>query len=595
MAARQNLSGAAFAGPATGPTPAFGDSGANFATTAFVANATRGVTTISTSGGTTTLTQAQASAPVLVVTGTLTAAAVIVVPNTGLFTVANRTTGAFALTVKTAAGTGANVTQGTTDYFVADGANVVMGDSDLAGAVITAGTVDSTPVGSKQPSTGAFTSLSASTSFTLGAGTVPAGTAGNVFPSATLNAPAGWFRVFTYQTAGVKRWDLGTSGDAETGGNAGSIFFLNAFDDAGNFLNNLFNAYRNTGVFSINNVQILAGTIAGAAISNSTASTPAAGDSSGALATTAFVNGAVDGLATFSTTGATTTLTQAQYSAAALIVTGALTSNAVLVVPNSGISTFINRTSGAFSLTVKTAAGTGTAVAQGYARTLIADGTNVVPSNNDLAAPGPIGQSTPAAASFTALTLGSNAAAGTSTFNGQAGAARVTTFYTAGSKRWDVGVNGGAEAGSNLGSDFYWARYNDSGVVIDNPLTINRGSGVVAATSLATTAYLYASGATGLTAAGTTQATGYAINRSISVFTTVAAGAGATLPNVAPQSLSSTVMAEFTVVNAGANALLLYPASGLAINALAANAALSVAAGATIRGFQASTTAYRFG
>ena len=83
-------------------------------------------------------------------------------------------------------------------------------------------------------------------------------------------------------------------------------------------------------------------------------------------------------MATLSTTGGTTTLTQAQYAAAALSVTGALASNAILVVPNSGIITVINRTSGAFTLTVKTASGTGVSVAQGMGRYLIADGTNVV-------------------------------------------------------------------------------------------------------------------------------------------------------------------------------------------------------------------------
>lgn len=486
--------------------------------------------------------------------------------------------------------------------------------------------------------------LSASTSFTVGGNAAPAGTTGNAFPFTLINAPPAWYRVITYQSTGSKRWDLGTTGGGEPGGNAGSDFFLNGFaDDGSTLIGTVFYATRASNKLTINNIESTAGTINGTAIggtapssgafSSLTAPTAAAGDNSTNVATTAFVNTAVDGVATLSTTGGTTTLTQAQYSAAVVIVTGALTSNAVLVVPSSGITTFINRTTGAFTLTVKTAAGTGVSVLQGYARNLVADGTNVVAEQSDfsggrvegspvgaaspstgafttlsasgtvsgagfvalLAAPGPIGSTTPSTAAFTALTLGASAAAGSFAFNGPAGAARVTTFYTAGSKRWDVGTNGGSEAGSNLGSDFYWARYNDSGVVIDNPLTINRGSGIVAATSLATTAYLYASGATGLTAAGTTQATGYAINRSISVFTTVAAGAGATLPNVAPQSLSSTVMAEFTVTNAGANALLLYPASGLAINALAANAALSVAAGATVRGFQASTTSYRFG
>lgn len=125
----------------TGATPALGDSSTNAATTAFVTNAVSGVLTLSTTGGTTTLTQAQASMPVLIVTGALTSNAAVVVPNTGVYAAFNRTTGAFSLTIKTAAGTGIGVTQGTSDYLLADGANVVMGDTDLAGTNISASTV----------------------------------------------------------------------------------------------------------------------------------------------------------------------------------------------------------------------------------------------------------------------------------------------------------------------------------------------------------------------------------------------------------------------------------------------------------------------
>ena len=116
----------------------------------------------------------------------------------------------------------------------------------------------------------------------------------------------------------------------------------------------------------------------------------------------------------------------------------------------------------------------------------------------------------------------------------------------------------------------------------------------VTATTLTSTAYRYSSGATGLSAAGTTQATATAITKTNSVFATVAAGAGAVLPNLPPVTVGGGLtFAEFHVFNAGANALLLYPATGGTINALAANAALSVAAGAAVRGVQNSATNYR--
>lgn len=61
--------------------------------------------------------------------------------------------------------------------------------------------------------------------------------------------------------------------------------------------------------------------------------------------------------------------------------TGVLTGNINLIVPSvTKLGVFYNNTSGAFSLTVKTAAGTGVVVAQGQRRLLYCDGTNVVPA-----------------------------------------------------------------------------------------------------------------------------------------------------------------------------------------------------------------------
>jgi hypothetical protein len=76
----------------------------------------------------------------------------------------------------------------------------------------------------------------------------------------------------------------------------------------------------------------------------------------------------------------------------------------------------------------------------------------------------------------------------------------------------------------------------------------------------------------GLSAAGTTQGTATAITKQTNEFTTVAASSGARLP--------SPEQGEFIfVANAGANALSVYPATGHSINALAANAAFSLAVG----------------
>lgn len=70
--------------------------------------------------------------------------------------------------------------------------------------------------------------------------------------------------------------------------------------------------------------------------------------------------------------------------------------------------------------------------------------------------------------------------------------------------------------------------------------------------------------ASALTATGTTQGTGYAINAGAVVFGTVASGAGATLP-------SCEISDEVYVYNGGANSLTVYPDTSSQINAVAVN------------------------
>lgn len=78
----------------------------------------------------------------------------------------------------------------------------------------------------------------------------------------------------------------------------------------------------------------------------------------------------------------------------------------------------------------------------------------------------------------------------------------------------------------------------------------------------------------GLTAAGTTQANAYVIKRRVNVFSTVASGAGAVLPS------SDAAGVQIEIWNNGANALLIYPGRGGAIDALGTNTAFSLGAGA---------------
>lgn len=152
-------------------TPTTGDSSTAAATTAFVSNANDGVVTIGVTGGPLTLTAAQYGVATLLFTGTLTSNSTITVPNAGVWTIANRTTGAFTLTIKTAAGAGDLVSQGFNAYVAADGVNVIDVHTDYNASTITGSTINSTAIGATAASSGAFTTLSA-TGLVSGAGIV---------------------------------------------------------------------------------------------------------------------------------------------------------------------------------------------------------------------------------------------------------------------------------------------------------------------------------------------------------------------------------------------------------------------------------------
>ena len=77
-------------------------------------------------------------------------------------------------------------------------------------------------------------------------------------------------------------------------------------------------------------------------------------------------------------TTADVTLSAAQARARYLKTTGTLTGNRSLIVPNNGDWYVYNGNGGAYTLTVKTSAGTGIVVKQGERAHVYADGTNVV-------------------------------------------------------------------------------------------------------------------------------------------------------------------------------------------------------------------------
>ncbi|MFV3413228.1 phage tail protein [Pseudomonas nitroreducens] len=110
-----------------------------------------------------------------------------------------------------------------------------------------------------------------------------------------------------------------------------------------------------------------------------TAPNPAQGDLSTRLATTSYVRNLVTGSMSKSVAGGIdVTLTADEVGYGMLTFTGALTANINVIVPNVYRQWVVhNRTTGAFSLTLKTAAGTGVAVSQGRQRMLVCNTVDV--------------------------------------------------------------------------------------------------------------------------------------------------------------------------------------------------------------------------
>ena len=87
--------------------------------------------------------------------------------------------------------------------------------------------------------------------------------------------------------------------------------------------------------------------------------------------------------ASVSVTTADVTLTAEQARARYLTITGVLTANRSVIVPNDWEGIVFCNNTGAFTTTIKTSAGTGIVVAQTKRAIMLADGTNVVRVTED--------------------------------------------------------------------------------------------------------------------------------------------------------------------------------------------------------------------
>lgn len=82
-------------------------------------------------------------------------------------------------------------------------------------------------------------------------------------------------------------------------------------------------------------------------------------------------------IAAVSISTANVTLTAAQARCKIIVLSGTLTGDRSLIVPDRGVWIVDDNTSGSFTVTVKTASGTGATTTQGAASVFFADGTNV--------------------------------------------------------------------------------------------------------------------------------------------------------------------------------------------------------------------------
>jgi hypothetical protein len=140
-----------------------------------------------------------------------------------------------------------------------------------------------------------------------------------------------------------------------------------------------------------------------------TAPTQPLGDTSTKIANDEFVQKTVGGFLSKSVAGAANvSLTPVEAGNGIIELTGAITANIAVIVPVSPTRDwiFINHTSGAFEVTIKTAAGTGVVVDQGTSINVYTDGTNV--DYNTTKVTRPLGESSTRTASteFTQKTVG---------------------------------------------------------------------------------------------------------------------------------------------------------------------------------------------
>ena len=139
---------------------------------------------------------------------------------------------------------------------------------------------------------------------------------------------------------------------------------------------------------------------------------------------------------------------------------------------------------------------------------------------------------------------------------------------------YQTGFSGRAEFGT-IGDDNFTLKVSSDGSTWRDAMKVVASTGRIAFKAIAT----------GISAAGTNQGTATVLSKSINAVSTVGSGQGVQLPT--PEAGEVLLIA-----NQGANSLSVYPASGHTINALSANAALSMATDTRKLFFAATSSAW---
>ncbi len=266
--------------------------------------------------------------------------------------------------------------------------------------------------------------LKAATDYTGGNLKIGADTlAGAAF--VTVDAAAGQNRGMVYQTAGVKRWQVGVDATAETGANAGSNYVFNRYADDGTLLGQAFTLDRVGGFATLPSGLLTIG--------NDNLATPAR----------IWMNGAAlqQKKIQFQTAGKG----RWEVGCDADVESGG----------DAGSS---------FYLYSMTDAGAAKMRVFQVRRT---DGVAQLYSGG--------------------LFIGSDTLSGAAQciLDNAGGGGRNFVMQTAGKNRWTVQANAAAETGSNAGSDFVIAAYGDNGANISIPITISRANGAITCAPIA--------------------------------------------------------------------------------------------------------------